>query len=383
VIDAGPLPETILQFGGGNFLRAFVDLFIDEANRSGQHAGRVVVVQSTRSGVAEQINRQRGRYHVIVRGICGGKVVDEAAEVNSISRAIDSQSNWGDVLEFATSPELRMIVSNTTEAGMVLDAADRFRPAGKAPVSFPAKLLDVLWHRFDAGQRETIAILPCELLPKNGERLQKLVIEQAAIWHADFALLDFLCDGCAWMNSLVDRIVSGKPAVHPLLERDALLTVTEPYALWAVERNARGNLFSHPAIELVEDTGPIELRKVRILNGAHTALVIRAMPLGIETVKQAVEDSRVGPWLKRLLAEEIVPTIDDRVPDAAGFVASTFERFANPFLHHRLESIALNHAAKVKTRLIPTQQEYMQKFGKRPRLLDELLEHGAEISAKK
>jgi tagaturonate reductase len=124
---------------------------------------------------------------------------------------------------------------------------------------------------------------------------------------------------------------------------------------------------------MVDDTGPIEIRKVRILNGAHTALVIKAMPLGIVTVKQAIEDPRIGPWLRQLLLEEIVPTIEDRAPNAAAFVATTLERFANPFLNHKLESIALNHAAKVKTRLLPTQQEYVQKFEKRPRLLDELL----------
>lgn len=145
-------------------------------------------------------------------------------------------------------------------------------------------------------------------------------------------------------------------------------------ALWAIERRAGCELFSHPAIKMVADTAPIELRKVRILNGAHTAMVIKAMPLGIETVREAIEDPRVGPWLQCLLLEEIVPPIADRVPDAEAFVASTFERFANPFLEPRLQSIALNHTAKIEARLLPTQEEYAARFSRRPRLLDELLE---------
>ena len=175
------------------------------------------------------------------------------------------------------------------------------------------------------------------------------------------------------MNSLVDRIVSGRPANHPLLATDPLLTVAEPFALWAVQRDERVPLFAHPAIQRVPDVAPYELRKVRILNGAHTALVARAMPLGIATVREAVEHADVGPWLRRLLADEVVPTIDARVPAAAAFMADTLERFANPYLDHRLASIALNHDAKLRTRLVPTRDEFIQRFARRPPILDALL----------
>lgn len=371
-MSKAPLPETILQFGGGNFLRGFVDVFVHEANEAGHGIGRIVVVQSTRSGVAETINRQGGRYHVVTRGLKNGQKVDQVQEITSLSRAIDAESDWAAVKAVAASPDLRMIVSNTTEAGFVLDPADTQRTA-PAPRSFPAKLLDVLWYRYEQLPEKPPAILPCELLPKNGEKLLQLVLQQATLWNAPPQLIDWLQGRCAWGNSLVDRIVSGKPAEHPLLATDGLLTVTEPFALWAVEADDRIPLFPHPAIQRPADTGPYELRKVRSLNGAHTALVAKVIPMGLHTVREAVQHPQVGPWLQRLLSEEIVPTIRDRVPDVDAFVADTLERFANPFLEHKLSSIALNHEAKLKTRLVPTQQEYVQRFAKRPVLLDGIL----------
>ena len=367
------LPETILQFGGGNFLRGFVDLFVEQANRAGQRVGRIVIVQSTDSGVAERLNAQQGKYHVVVRGLRDGRRVDEVEEVNSISRAIDSRTGWREVLEMARSPHLRMIVSNTTEAGFALDVRDEQRRANRAPFAFPAKLLDVLWQRFDAGIRKRVCIAPCELIAKNGDRLKSLVLDQATRWDAPNDLIEFLTIDCCWINSLVDRIVSGKPAEHPLLASDGLLTVTEPFALWAIEDQLGNTLPSHPAIQLVEDTAPFELRKIRILNGAHTALVARALPIGIQTVREAVNHPEVGPWLRRLLDEEIAPTIEDRVPDARGFIVSTLERFANPFLEHKLSAIALHHEKKLQTRLMPTRDEYLEKFGKSPPLLDEII----------
>jgi len=372
-VRTSSLPETILQFGGGNFLRGFVDVFVHEANEAGHAVGRIVVVQSTRSGVAETINRQNGRYHVITRGLKNGMSIDEAREITSISRAIDAESNWLAVRAVAASADLRMIVSNTTEAGFALDAADTTRPTVQTPRSFPAKLLDLLWHRFERLPALAVAVLPCELLPKNGEKLLALVLQQARVWNAPPALVDWLQDHCAWGNSLVDRIVSGKPASHELLSADAMLTVAEPFALWAVEQHDRIPLFPHPAIQRPADTGPHELRKVRILNGAHTALVAKALPLGINTVREAVEHRDVGPWLRQLLDDEIVPTIRDRVPDVDAFLADTLERFANPFLEHKLSSIALNHKAKLATRILPTRDEYVQRFGRRPKILDEIL----------
>jgi len=379
-VSTAELPETILQFGGGNFLRGFVDAFVHEANEAGHAVGRIVVVQSTRSGVAEAINRQRGRYHVVTRGLKDGQKIDEVTEITSISRAIDAESDWAAVKSIAASPNLRMIVSNTTEAGFALDGVD-IRRTPAAPRSFPAKLLDVLWHRFESNQQSPVAIVPCELLPDNGIALQTLVLKQAEHWNAPDALVRWLRYTCGWANSLVDRIVSGKPAEHPLLETDALLTVAEPFALWAVEENEKIRLFPHPAISRPLDISSYELRKVRILNGAHTALVAKALPMGIQTVREAVLDPTINAWLRQLLENEIVPTIRDRVPDVSKFVADTLERFANPFLEHKLSSIALNHEAKLKTRLLPTQIEYVLRYGSRPTLLDELLTTQSLVNA--
>lgn len=366
--------ETILQFGGGNFLRGFVDTFVHEANQKNQNVGKVVVVQSTRTGNADVINRQNGRYHVVTRGLRQGQPVDETQEVTSLSRAIDSNADWPGVVAVGTSPKLRYIVSNTTEAGFALDAADSSRPDGNvAPRSFPAKLLEVLWGRFDAKSRGALCILPCELLPKNGHKLRNLVLEQAQAWNTPSPVIDWMKNEISWINSLVDRIVSGRPASHPLLATDALLTVAEPFALWAVEADAHTPLFDHPAIQRVADTGPCELRKVRILNGCHTALVAKAMPMGILTVRACLENTEIRGWLRRLLDEEIIPVIEDRAPDVRAFADATLERFANPFLEHKLESIALNHDAKIKTRLIPTRDEFVQRFGRRPPLLDAIL----------
>ncbi|MGN6727775.1 MAG: altronate dehydrogenase [Tepidisphaeraceae bacterium] len=368
-------PETILQFGGGNFLRAFADVFVDEANRSGQEVGKAVVIQSTPSGVAETINQCGGGYHVVTRGIRDGRVVDTTQRIESISRAFVAQTQWADVRNVAATEAMRFVISNTTEAGLALDANDTHRrPAGECPCSFPAKLLDVLWHRWEEGFSQGLAILPCELLPKNADRLRELVLEQARIWRAPPALVEWLREACVWLNSLVDRIVSGKPAAHPLSESDPLLTVAEPFALWAIEKDDRAPPFEHPAILRVDDTAAYELRKVRILNGAHTALVIKAMPLGIQTVREAIEHRDIERWLLQLLEEEIVPTIDARVPDARAFVRDTIDRFKNPYLDHRLSSIALNHAAKINTRLKPTRDEFVSTFGRRPRLLDALLQ---------
>lgn len=366
------LPETVLQFGAGNFLRAFCDLFIQQANEGATPVGKIVVVQSTDSGRADALSAQNGRYHVAVRGVRNGQVVDESFPVEAISRAVSARSDWPAVLELARSPQLRYLLSNTTEAGFALHPADR--PTDSPPASFPAKLCQVLAARQSAGLPGLI-ILPCELIERNGDRLKELVLQQAAAWaetapqYGSSAFLEYVQHGCRWLNSLVDRIVTGKPAEHPLLASDPLLTAAEPFALWAIEGTAAdlGPLV-HPAIRVVPDVQPYSLRKIRILNGAHTALVSHALPLGFQTVREAVADKAVGDWLRGLLNEEIIPLLRGRVDDPDQFARDTLDRFANPFLNHRLSDIALNHAAKLKTRLLPTWKEWLAQGQRLPRL---------------
>jgi tagaturonate reductase len=365
------LPETILQFGGGNFLRAFADLFIDEANRGGQKVGRVVVVQSTEGQRANLLNDQRGRYHVVVRGLEKGQPVDRVQEVASISRGLEARSQWADVLAVARSPELRVILSNTTESGYTLDPADG--PNDAPPRSFPAKLLAVLRARYEAGVSAPV-IIPCELFEKNADKLRGIVAGLARDWHLPGEFIPWLTNNCVWLNNLVDRIVTGKPAEHPLLATDPLLTVAEPFAFWAIEEGPwPDDFFAHPAILRVPDVMPYTLRKVRILNGGHTALVCKALPLGLQTVRQAVQHPEVGPWLRRLLYEEVVPTLEGRVEGPKEFADAVLERFANPFQEHKLTSIAQYHADKMRLRILPTRAEYEQQFDKVPPLLEEVI----------
>ncbi|MEQ1842198.1 MAG: altronate dehydrogenase [Verrucomicrobiales bacterium] len=356
----------ILQFGAGNFLRAFVDLFVSETGFD-----EIVVVQSTGNERAAALNRAGGKYQVAIQGFAGGRVIDETQEVTSIKEALHAGTQWDRVLEIARAPELRWIVSNTTEAGFALDAGDAANTG--VPRSFPAKLLSVLLARHDAGLPGSV-ILPCELIERNAERLRDLVLEQAARWQVSPEAIAWLRESCHWMNNLVDRIVPGPPKSHPLLGKDPILLSAEPFAFWAIETVGAFE-FRHPAVVTAPDITSYYLRKVRILNGLHSALVCHALPMGIETVREAVEHPEVGPWMEDLLFNEIVPVLEGRVEDPANFARTTLERFRNPFLEHKLSAIALNHAEKVKVRLRPTCEEYRVKFDREPRLLAGLTEN--------
>lgn len=364
------MTETILQFGAGNFLRAFADLFIEHANRTSAPVGRIVVVQSTNAGRGDSLNARGCRYQVAIRGFADGQVVDRLEPVASISRALAASTAWPEVLAVAASPDLRIILSNTTEAGYALVADECPRGAG-TPESFPAKLLDVLWTRWAAG-RPGVTLLPCELHEHNAAKLRTLVEQQARTWGAPAGLMSWIATECRWINTLVDRIVPGTPKDHPALAEDPLLISAEPFAFWALETGAAAP-FAHPAIVTAADISPYYLRKVRILNGAHTALVAWALPRGFKTVREAVQDPEVGAWLRRVLDEEIVPVLEGRVDDPAGFANTTLERFMNPFLEHALASIALNHESKVEVRLRPTLREYEAKFGRPAPLLSAAL----------
>src|SRR5262245_25256696 len=233
-------PETILQFGAGKFLRAFADLFVHQANQQGQNVGRIVVVQSTGDGRANLLNQQGGRYHVVVRGLEGGQVVDRVEEVASINRALFATTQWPAVLDVARSPDLRFVLSNTTEAGYAVAADDEARPQelDTPPASFPAKLLAVLHARWLAG-RPGVTLLPCELREDNADLLPGIVLRLADAWNLSAKFAAWVQDECVWLSSLVDRIVPGRPAEHPLLASDPLLLTAEPFAFWALQTKPR------------------------------------------------------------------------------------------------------------------------------------------------
>jgi tagaturonate reductase len=374
-VNSGELPETIVQFGAGRFLRAFVDRFVQNANDEGQGVGQVVVVQSTPGQRADLINSQPDGYHVCVRGYHEGQLVERIEPVCSVRRALIAQNQWDDVLAVARLSELRYVVTNATEAGYAVDPGDRVDSA--PPHSMPAKLTRVLWERFQAGGTPLV-LLPCELIEGNATKLCEIVCSVARGWSLPDAFLNWVNGQCQWLRNLVDCIVTPGPTDHRLAATDKLLVSAEPYSLWAIQRPP-GNeprVFRHPAIQIVDDLAPYYLRKVRILNGLHTAMAARFRPAGFETVLQVLNNREAVRWLRALLYEEIVPTICYRVQDVAEFADQTFDRLRNPFLAHKLADIAMNHAAKVHVRLQPTREEYEKLFGRPPKKLMEVLEAG-------
>lgn len=365
------MTETVLQFGSGRFLRGFADLFIHQANQAGKGAGGVVVVQSTANSRGDWLNAQKGRYTVLVQGVENGRTTDRAEESASIQRALVAQTDWREVLNVATSPYIKTILSNTTEAGFALCDSDTLQSA--PPQAFPAKLLAVLHTRFEAG-RAGVTIIPCELLEDNADRLRDILLRLSEAWSLSAEFVAWLATECRWCNSLVDRIVVDANPAHPLAEKDKLLVSAEPFALWVVEQEESAERWlEHPALLYTSDVTPYFLRKVRILNGAHTAMAPRAIAKGYETVKQAMADSEIRTWLEGLLFEEIVPTLEGRVEEPAAFAHSVLERFSNPFLEHKLANITLYHEQKQQTRLAPTREEFLARFGEQPRRLSEAL----------
>ena len=281
------------------------------------------------------------------------------------------------MIQAGSHPNLSLIVSNTTEAGLALDPEDRLED-GKdhCPRSYPAKLLSILRSRFQAGLNG-VTILPMELIEFNADRLNSLV-KQQAILQGHFEgdpFMQWLDSDNRWLNNLVDRIVVGVSETPPWDSKDRLAVVAEPYQLLAIQNDGgdRNVLPDHPMIQWTDDLQPLFLRKVRILNGLHTAMVARCLPMGFETVRDVVDDSNERAWLNDLLKTEILPTLEAQNLNEQAFAADVLERFENPFFRHRLADIANGHAEKLITRIKPTIEEYQHFFGKAPRLLSALV----------
>ncbi len=355
-----PLPETILQFGAGRFLRAFVDRFVHQANERGQNVGRIVVVQRGADQRSELLGADG--YDVLVRGFQDGAVVERRERVQSISRMLVADKQWANVLAFAQTPGLRFIVTNGTESSYVLDARDQVDSA--PPESLAGKLTQVLWSRFQTGAA-ALTLLPCELIECNADKLTQLVAMQSLVWGLPDEFRAWVQGECVWLNSLVDCIVTlPEPA---LAQKEPMLICAEPYFLWALERptGKEVQLFDHPALRLADDISPFFLRKVRILNGTHTAMVGKFLGR-FETVQKLLEDRAAVRWIRDLMYEEIVPALAYRLDLVAAFADETYERFRNPFTNHKLADISKGHADKVRVRLKPTHDEYEKLFSKPP-----------------
>jgi tagaturonate reductase len=358
----------ILQFGTGRFLRAFADCFVHESNQPYS----VVAVQSTPGPRADLINQSENGYPVFVRGLAKGVTVEETIQVQSIEKALVAETQWAEVLDIARSDDLDIIISNTTESSYVLDEADAGRNG--VPKSFPAKLATCLLARYESGLGGVV-VAPSELVEHNGSILHALVIEQCSVWGVEETFTKWVEEECTWLNSLVDRMVVPPSEGDPALESEPLCAVTEPFALWAIQRIPGREIpfIEHRAIEWVDNLEPYFLRKVRILNGGHTAMVAKYLPRGYETVKQVMADPEARDWVRDLIFEEIVPVIAHRVEGASAFAFHTLDRFTNPFFEHRLSDIHAGHQAKVKIRLETTCSEYEVLFGKKPGRIAELL----------
>jgi tagaturonate reductase len=376
------LPERAVQFGTGALLRGLVDALLDDANRKGLFGGRLVMIGSTGSGRDRAINDQGGLFTLVVQGLVNGAARRDFQVVSSVSRALAASTQWPDVLRCAENPELELIFSNTTEIGIVLDETDaRSAPTDAAPRSFPAKLTAFLlhrarWCRYDTARAPIV--IPTELIEDNGIKLRDIVRTLASRWETEPEFLAWL-DAVRFCNTLVDRIVPGAPSeqyageLRRLLPYDdGMMTIAEPYRLFAIEGDAalRERLRFADADEGVIVAGsitPYRLRKVRLLNGAHTSFVSLAILAGCRTVREAVEHPAVGSFLRAVLLDEIVPSLD--VPGAEGFAREVLGRFANPYLQHQLWDITLQGTTKFRVRVVPSILDHVRLTGSVPRAL--------------
>ena len=372
-------PERILQFGEGNFLRAFAEDFIDRMNETAGLDAKVVLVQP-RGGHPESADlytEQDGLYTLILRGRENGEAVERTRVISCASRCLDPKRDWSVLLDCAKNPDLRFIISNTTEAGIVFDPACKADDA--PPAAFPAKLTQFLHKRWELGGKGFI-ILSCELIDHNGDELKRCVGEYIRLWSLEPDFAAWVEKENVFCSTLVDRIVTGgaKAEAPALCEKwgyeDKLIDTGEVFAAWVIEgpQSIKDELPFEKAglpIQVVDDVSPYKQRKVRILNGAHTSMVLGAYLAGKQIVRECMEDDVIRGFLNKALFSEIIPTLDLPKDDLDAFASAVVDRFNNPYIDHRLTDIALNSTAKWKARVMPSLVEYAKREGKLPRCL--------------
>ena len=376
-------PEKVLQFGEGNFLRAFVDYWFDLANEKADWNGKCVLVQPIAPGLAKMINEQEGLYTLYLRGSENGQKVDDKRVISSVSRCLNpyEKADYEKMMDVAASDDLEIIVSNTTEAGIVYDPACQQNDC--PPSSFPAKLTQVLYHRYKAGKKGII-MLACELIDNNGKELLKCVNQYIDQWGLEDGFKKYVNEDCTFCGSLVDRIVPGRirdpKEVAELEEKhgyaDPLLDVGEVFGVWVIEGDTKLNdilPFRKAGLEdhvfVTPDMSPYKKRKVRILNGAHTGFVLGAYLAGFDIVRDCMHDETILGYMNKMLLQEVVPILPLDQDDCKKFAAAVEDRFNNPFVNHELMSISLNSTSKWRARNMPSFLEYIAKNGKLPTCL--------------
>ena len=365
----------IIQFGEGNFLRTFADYYFDALNKEGGDYG-VNIVKPITFGTLEKFGRQNNIYHIILRGVKGDKAVEDVYEIHSVKSAIDPFNEYEKYIALAKDKELKIVVSNTTEAGICFNGKDDF--GGFENITYPAKLTKFLYERFNAGLNG-LYMMPVELIDNNADELYNCVIKYIDLWDLPREFKKWINEKNYFCNTLVDRIVSGYPRDEETKKHlteliggeDELMSVGEPFGLWAVEK--KGNIADYikegvHGIEVVltDNIGYYKKRKVRVLNGSHTNLVPAGLWYGKETVYDCMKDGTLLAFVKETLKDEIIPFVSDDIAATTAFADSVTERFFNPYLNHQLTSIALNSISKWKARDLPSFKDYYGKSGKIP-----------------
>jgi tagaturonate reductase len=371
-------PEKIVQFGEGNFLRAFADWMIDELNEKGLFGGQVLVTQPIKQGRAAEIQTQDGLYTALMRGMDAGKIVELRRIVTAISRAINPYDQWAELVKAFRGDVLRFVISNTTEAGIAY--VDEVHKPGSCQDTFPAKIANLLYERFTAFKGDAnkgLVFLPCELIDRNGENLRGIVLRYAAVWKLSAHFVAWVETANHFCNTLVDRIVPGYPqreAARIAIELgydDNLLVAAEYFHLWVIEgpkRLSEEIPFHKAGLNVIwtDDLTPYRIRKVRLLNGAHTASALAAHAAGCNTVREMMEDPICGGYVRKAVFDEILCQVPLPPMEREAYANSVMERFCNPFLRHELLSISLNSVSKWKVRVLPTLLDSYNEFGKIP-----------------
>lgn len=372
-------PERILQFGEGNFLRAFVDWIVYNMNKKLDFNAGVVVVQPIPNGMVDMLNDQDGLYHLNLQGINHGETIDSLELIDVITRGLNPYTRFDEYLKLAENPEMRFVVSNTTEAGITFDPSCQLtdQPAS----SYPGKLTQLLYHRFTTFQGDPSKgwlIFPCELIFHNGTELNAAILRYIEHWNLGSEFENWYKTACGVFSTLVDRIVPGYPkdSIGSILDRtqleDKLVVQAEIFHLWVIEAPEWVEK-EFPAskaglnVLFVPSEKPYHDRKVTLLNGPHSALAPVAYLAGLNTVRESVEHEIVGRFVDQVVFGELLKTLDLPETELRKFANDVLDRFRNPFVKHFVTSIMLNAFPKFKTRDIPGLKIYNQRFGKLPK----------------